>query len=197
MILKTVSLKKSIFLFTFLRFLRLVREKKKMTHKEFEYKTQTVRPLLNKIAARFFKAAGMAEEEEDTVQEVMLKLWQLSSSDYAIRDFKALAIRMTKNLCVSKWRKGGNRILRLPQEDNLEGGATAAERLEEAEAKLLSEKLISSLNETQKMYIRMRHERGLSLDEISAITGKPKTSVKSTISAARKQMLEKLKKEVL
>ena len=44
------------------------------------------------------------------------------------------------------------------------------------------------------MCLKMRNEDGLSLDEIAAVTGKPKASVKTTISVARKQMLEQLKR---
>ena len=43
----------------------------------------------------------------------------------------------------------------------------------------------------------MRNGKGMSLDEISAETGRPKSSIKVTISAARRQLLEKLEKEVL
>ena len=40
----------------------------------------------------------------------------------------------------------------------------------------------------------MRNNEGMTLDEIAEITGKPKTSIKSTISAARKQMLNLIEK---
>ena len=40
----------------------------------------------------------------------------------------------------------------------------------------------------------MRNNEGMTLDEIAEITGKPKTSIKSTISAARKQMLNFIEK---
>lgn len=167
-----------------------------MTQKEFEYKAESIRLRLKKIAFRFFKTAGV-EEDEDTVQEVLLKLWLLISSGYEVRDFEALAVRMTKNMCVSKFRKKDRRAARLAEEENLEGGLSASKRLEEREARVLSQKLMGSLNPTQRMYIKMRNDGEMSLDEISSLTGKPKTSVKSTISAARKKLLDLLKKENL
>ena len=39
--------------------------------------------------------------------------------------------------------------------------------------------------------MHLRNDEGLSLDEIATLTGKPKTSIKSTLSKARKQMLDK------
>lgn len=171
-------------------------KRKVMTQKEFEDKVESIRPKLRKTAFRFFKATGI-EEEEDTTQEVLLKLWLLISSGYEVRDLEALAVRMTKNMCVSKFRKRGNFPARLSAEENLESGLSASKRLEEREARVLSEKLLGRLNPTQRTYIKMRHDGGMSLDEISFLTGKPKTSVKSTISAARRRLLDLLKKDNL
>ena len=54
--------------------------------------------------------------------------------------------------------------------------------------------ILGSLTPSQQMLLKMRNDDGLSLDEISAVTGKPKASVKTTISVARKQMLEQIKR---
>ena len=59
------------------------------------------------------------------------------------------------------------------------------------------ERLYATLSKTQRQYMEMRNGKGMSLDEISAATGRPKSSIKVTISAARRQLLEKLEKEVL
>ena len=39
----------------------------------------------------------------------------------------------------------------------------------------------------------LRGEEGLSLDEIAAATGRPKNSVKASLSMARKQLIDYLK----
>ena len=56
--------------------------------------------------------------------------------------------------------------------------------------------MIAGLTETERTCLELRNAEGLSLDEIAEATGKPKTSVKSTISVARRKMLEKLKQEL-
>lgn len=55
---------------------------------------------------------------------------------------------------------------------------------------------LSILSDTQRKYLHLRNEEGMSLDEISSLTGKPKNSIKSSISSARRAMLEIIKKEL-
>ena len=57
----------------------------------------------------------------------------------------------------------------------------------------IQESIYGSLTTTQREYLHLRNDEGLSLDEIATRTGKPKTSIKSTLSKARKQMLELIK----
>ena len=60
----------------------------------------------------------------------------------------------------------------------------------------IKKSIYASLTNTQREYLRMRNDEGMTLEEIAEVTGKPKTSIKSTISAARKQMLELIKKQL-
>ena len=45
-------------------------------------------------------------------------------------------------------------------------------------------------------HIKLRNDEGKTLDEIAEITGKPKTSIKSTLSSARKQLLNLIKNQL-
>jgi RNA polymerase sigma-70 factor (ECF subfamily) len=56
--------------------------------------------------------------------------------------------------------------------------------------------MYAGLTDTQRTCLDLRNVEGMSLDEIAVLTGKPKDSVKSTISAARRKMLEELKREI-
>lgn len=80
---------------------------------------------------------------------------------------------------------------------DFEGGFPATERTDRDDIEAVRERLYSTLSKTQRQYMEMRNGKGMSLDEISAATGRPKSSIKVTISAARRQLLEKLEKEVL
>ena len=77
---------------------------------------------------------------------------------------------------------------------DFEGGMAASAIVDDEESARMAESIIGSLTQAQQICLKMRNEDGLSLDEIAAVTGKPKASVKTTISVARKQMLEQLKR---
>lgn len=73
-----------------------------MTTIEYEEIVQRMRPRLVKLGSTFFRDD---EQAADAVQEALLRLWLLrervNDEDYA----EALLIRMTKNVCVSEWRR--------------------------------------------------------------------------------------------
>ena len=122
-----------------------------MTEQEFHILLVQEHKRLVAIAASFLRTSGMDGEAKDIAQEAAAKLWELSQKGYPIRDAKALAVRITKNLCVERWR-------------------------------------------AQRRLLTLRNDYALSLDEIALATGKPKGSVKATLSQARKQLLEEIKK---
>ena len=77
--------------------------------------------------------------------------------------------------------------------DAYEGGVPATAATDLSDCLEIRRRMLSGLTETERTCLELRNAEGLSLDEIAEATGKPKTSVKSTISAARRKMLEKLK----
>jgi DNA-directed RNA polymerase specialized sigma24 family protein len=50
------------------------------------------------------------------------------------------------------------------------------------------------LTDSQRDLVAMRNEQEMSLDEISVATGRPKGSIKVSLSIARKKMMEQWKK---
>lgn len=163
-----------------------------MTRKEFEHISQGMRRDLVALAARFLRATGGPEEGEDIVQEALTVLWELSERGYPIRDPKALAVKVTKNICVSRYRKRKIETCRL-EDFSFPGGISAEERIEAADNTRVKKILYSGLSETQRKYMTMNNDEGLTLDEISEKTGKPKTSIKVAISNARKILRERMK----
>lgn len=164
-----------------------------MTKQEFEHTAIGIRPKLLAIARRFTKASGLGAEAEDMVQEALTELWQISSSGYQIRDMEALAVKITKTICVRHYRKRKLQTTGIDGADFPDSNG-ASERIDTEEAIKLRQKLFAGLSDTQRQYLELRNEQGLSLDEIAAETGRPKASVKATISQARKRMAEMLKK---
>lgn len=164
-----------------------------MNKKEFEILTIKIRPKLLSVARNFALTAGI--EADDILQEALMHLWELVEQDYPIRDVEALAVRMTKNICVSHYRKMHLETQALVH-DNYIGGTEATVLTDNEDLKKIKQTVYGALTMTQKEYLHLRNDEGMTLDEIAEVTGKPKTSIKSTLSAARKQMLDLIKKQL-
>ena len=166
-----------------------------MTRQEFDIFTVKVRNKLLALAWRYKASGGMDDDPEDIVQEAFLTLWRLISEGYPIRDTEAIAVKITKNLAAANIRSHKNETVSL-KDIEIEGGASATELTDADDRSTIRQELYRALTDTQRHYLELRNELGLSLDDIAKMTGKPKTSIKSTISAARKQMLEQIKKPI-
>ena len=166
-----------------------------MNRQEFDIFSERVRAKLISVArahGRFGAAGG--DDAEDVVQEALTALWGLFESGYPVRDAEALAVRITKTTSVAYHRR--RRLQQLPlRGEAYEGGAPATAATDLSDCVEIRRRLYSTLSDTERICVDLRNGEGLSLDEIAAATGKPKDSVKTTISAARRKMLEQLKKE--
>ena len=132
---------------------------------------------------------------DDVVQEALMALWELAEQDYPMRDAEALAVRITKNICISHYRKAHLETHSLVH-DNYVGGVEATILTDKDDLRKIRKTIYAKLTHTQREYLHLRNDEGLTLDEIAERTGKPKTSIKSTISSARKQMLNLIKEQL-
>ncbi len=164
-----------------------------MDKDEFEILSTKIRPKLLSLARNF--ALSPEIEADDVVQEALIAIWELVEQDYPVRDAKALAIKITKNICVSHYRKAHLDTQALTH-DNYVGGTEATVLTDKEDLKSIRKAIYASLSKTQREYLHMRNDEGMSLDKIAEMTGKPKTSIKSTLSAARKQMLNLINKQL-
>lgn len=166
-----------------------------MTRQEFEQLTLRIRSRLVMMAGRFVKDSGMQDAPDDIVQESLLMLWRQTESGYEMQNPEALAVTITKKMCLAHLR-AGRAVLQSIDGVDVAGGSSASALTDETDINTVKESLMSILTPTQRNYLHLRNEMGLSLDEIAEVTGSPKTSVKTTISAARRLMLEHLKKDL-
>lgn len=161
-----------------------------MTQTEFERIVLRIRPRMMKIALDFFQNQ---EDAEDAMQEVLLRMWLrdgLPNDNY-----EALAVRATKNVCVSMWRKQKLRRMETIDTDNdtsMDSGSSDSQVLTQEQAQRI-EQAISRLPRSEQRLIRLKQEADLEADEIAVITGIPVRSVRSMISSARHKLLKLLK----
>lgn len=85
-----------------------------MTRTEFEHTVSGMRGKLLDVARHFMKVSGAAEGAEDVVQEALIELWTLFDNGYPVRNAEALAMKITKTVCVRHYRQ--RRILTDPIE---------------------------------------------------------------------------------
>lgn len=155
-----------------------------MTPTEFEHELLLMRPKLVRVAFDFFHNR---EDAEDVVQEVYVRLLERG---YVEGDnLEPLAIRATKNLCVSVWRR-----MKLREARGLNEVAETMD-ITEADSHILQkehserlEKAINQLPPSEQRLIRLRHDEGLKSEEISKQTGIPIRSVSTMLSSAKKRL---------
>ena len=156
-----------------------------------EIELAALRPKVLSLARKFFRSSRLDSDPEDVVQDVLLRLWEARRQGTEIGNAEAWAIATTKNCCISAWRKARRGTL-LPLRDETLAGYTPAGSLEEAEAAASVARALEKIPPGTRHLLQLR-AKGLSLDEMALVTGRPKGSLKSSISAARKEMLKMIK----
>ncbi len=160
-----------------------------MTTENFENLIRELRPILYKVAFNFFHDK---DEAEDTIQEVLMKLW-MKRNDLN-EQVRSLAIIATKNLCVSKWRKQKLRtsVSLNKNTDELQSRESTNAHLMAEEQRQMIEQAICRLPRSEQRLMQMR-QQGMENEEIVAITGIPIRSIRTMLSSARKKMIKQLK----
>lgn len=136
-----------------------------------------LRPKLIETARRYLAD----EDAEDTVQDALLRLWQMLYGLHAPID--GLAVVLTRNLCVSQLRRQ-HACQPLAEE---QAGATAADpTADERIDRLMA--VVEALPPMQQTILRLRHIEGMEMAEIAALTGSSEVAVRKALSRARQSV---------
>lgn len=161
----------------------------KMTQETYIELAEQQRPMLKKLAASFLHNE---EEAEDVVQESLLRLWLLRERMASSQDFSPLAVRITKNVCISLWRqKQSQATVPLEAIASLESSCEPPGIVEKENNQMLRQ-AIASLPPSERRIFQL-WKQGMSIQEISTITGTKPRTVSSMLSLARKKIFNKLK----
>ena len=146
-----------------------------------------MRPALLRLAMHYTEDT---DEAEDIIQDVLLKLWFLRERLDDYRSIDALAVVITKHLCIN--RKRSRHLDTVALEEGLDiGMEDSPERIlikEERMEELLA--LISTLPNLQQAILRMKHIEGFEVEEIARLTGSTPVAVRTNLSRARKKVRE-------
>lgn len=145
------------------------------------------------LAKQFCRSASIDLDAEDVVQEALIAFWELAERDYPMPNPKALLVLITKNICISRYRKKKLETKPISGDDFL-GGESASRTVEMADEQIIKQKLYDTLTRTERLYMLMKTDQGMSLDEMVQETGGTRASIKVALSKARRKMEEKLKR---
>ena len=164
-----------------------------MTQQEFEHIYISIRGNLMGLAKKFCRSASIDLDAEDVVQEALIAFWELAERDYPMPNPKALLVLITKNICISRYRKKKLETKPISGDDFL-GGESASRTVEMADEQIIKQRLYDTLTRTERLYMLMKTDQGMSLDEMVQETGGTRASIKVALSKARRKMEEKLKR---
>ena len=160
-----------------------------MTRSEFE---NTVLPLSRNLYRLAFRFLSSAEDAEDAVQEVYIKLWNMKEKLGEYRSIEALARTMTRNHSLDKLRRRGRE---LNGNDDLEPGISDEDIEHSLEVKESFNRVLSIVDTLPRRYsevLKMRDIDGMEYTEIAEMTGESINNIRVNLSRARKMVREKL-----
>ncbi len=156
-----------------------------------------VMPHSSRLYRMAFRLMNNREEAEDIVQEVYVKLWGIRNELNSYNSIEALAVRITRNLCLDKLRrrKVNQNAMKAQEMKEEMYSVSPAEQLEKKEEAEMIHTLIAALPEPQRSLVHLRHMEGKEYEEISEMVNMNVNAIRVSISRARKQMREMLEKQ--
>ncbi len=161
----------------------------RMTQKEF---IQIVMPFKDKLYRLAKRLLVSSEEAEDATQEVLMKLWAKKKVMGRYRNVEAFAMTMTKNFCLDRLKSKQSGNLKLVHSNYADESKSLQRQLEVNDSLRWVEKIMDSLPEQQKLVLQLRDIEEYSFEEIGEMLDMQPTTIRVTLSRARKMVREKL-----
>lgn len=162
-----------------------------MTKAEF---TETVMPFKDKLYRLAKRILISADEAEDTIQEILYKLWKGRENIKNYRSPEAFAITMTKNYCLDRLKSKQASNLRIVH-SNYEAPRSMEKQIEALEGVELVKKIMEDLTPTQKIVMQLRDVEQFDYSEIAKMLDSNETAIRVSLSRARKAVREALIKK--
>ncbi|MBQ9357638.1 MAG: sigma-70 family RNA polymerase sigma factor [Prevotella sp.] len=152
-----------------------------MTQEEYKGEVQRLRPRLLLTARRFLSD----DDAEDVVQDVLLRLWQMTDSLRMPID--ALATVLVRNFCVDRLRR----------QRPAQALTAAYEQADDSETDERMERIlamIDTLPTMQQTILRLRHIEGMEMKEVAELTGSSEVAIRKALSRARQALRQQYQK---
>ena len=158
-----------------------------MTDKLFHTQYLSLADALYKVA---FYILETQQDAEDAVQELYLKLWKNKDVLDGIKNPKAYAMTILRNLCLDRIRQSS----RIAEEEPAEQNEASTDPYRQMDEKERLEKVLAavkSLPERQREILILRTIQGLSFEEITERTGMNYLTIRVLLSRARQTIRKK------
>ena len=147
-----------------------------MTEEQYQEEVVTMRARLMMTARRYLTN----DEAEDTVQDVLLRLWQILPELHS--PMEPLAHILVRNYSVDRLRRK-RPTLQLSEVADATDSKTESERAERIMA------IISRLPALQQTIFRLRHIEGMEMKNIAQLMGSTEAAVRKSLSRARQSII--------
>jgi RNA polymerase sigma factor (sigma-70 family) len=154
-----------------------------------------MKPVQDKMYRMALRLLVSKEAAEDTVQEVMLKLWSRKQRLDSYNNLEAFAMTVTKNHCLDQLKLKQNNNLRLVHSNYDSGESSLQHRVELRDDLSWVQKIIEGLPEQQKILIQLREVEQYDYEEIAEMTGMKETAIRVALSRARRKIKEEMIKK--
>lgn len=131
----------------------------------------------NKLKSYAFLKVRNRAVSEDLVQDTFMKTWKYLANGGRVDVMKAFLYHILNNLIVDEYRKRKTLSLDAIVEKGYEPGSDTTENIFDALDGEAAFVLIQRLPPMYQSVIRMRYVQGLSLKEMSLLTGKSKNTM--------------------
>ena len=151
----------------------------------------TVLPFKDKLYRLAKRILVSADEAEDAVQEVYLKLWKGKQQIGKYKNPEAFAMTMTKNYCLDrlKSKQAGN--LKIVH-NNYQNSQDVERQIEANDGVAMVFKIMETLPAQQKLVLQLRDIEQFEFTEIAEMLECNETAVRVNLSRARKAVREQL-----
>lgn len=154
--------------------------------------SRQILPLQNKLFRFAKRILDHREDAEDIIQEVFMKLWDRRDLLDAYRSVEALAMTVTKNMCLDRLKTKKYPV------DRMEDHSGFLENLPEVMPKDLSDEILrvkqamKALPQAQQLIMHLRDIEGYDFESIGEILDMSENAVRVNLSRARKRIREQL-----
>lgn len=145
-----------------------------------------VLPMRTELLSYALSVTGSADNAEDLVQEVMLRLWNKREQLEAGDKLKSLAITMARNLFLDQ-QLHESHTAAMPDRIDIAVDDRSTELRDEAR---LIRQIVSQLPPLQQQIFKMKEIEGYTADEIIQITGCTADNLRRNLSRARTKIRE-------